>query len=164
MARLPLPGGDDGNWGDILNTFLTTAHNTDGTLKTGSVDVGQLSAAAPINGQVLSYNGTKFNWIAAGGNGYTFNIRHISADAVAVAYDMLFIDSVSSGAVTVTLPAPAANATVRVKRLAANGNGAQVAAPGGSYIDAAAGVGTHTLNNLFDSQDFWSDGSNWYRV
>lgn len=31
MARLPTPGGDDGNWGSILNEFLETEHNPDGT-------------------------------------------------------------------------------------------------------------------------------------
>lgn len=34
MARLPQPGGDQGNWGDILNDYLSVAHNADGTLKT----------------------------------------------------------------------------------------------------------------------------------
>ncbi|MHB8681285.1 MAG: glycosyl hydrolase family 28-related protein [Acidimicrobiales bacterium] len=34
MARLPVPGGDDGTWGDILNDFLDVSHNSDGTLKT----------------------------------------------------------------------------------------------------------------------------------
>lgn len=33
MARLPIPGGDDGAWGDILNGYLSIAHNDDGTLK-----------------------------------------------------------------------------------------------------------------------------------
>lgn len=33
MARLPLPGGDKGAWGDILNDFLAQAHNPDGTIK-----------------------------------------------------------------------------------------------------------------------------------
>lgn len=33
MARLPQPGADNGAWGDILNNFLITARNTDGTLK-----------------------------------------------------------------------------------------------------------------------------------
>lgn len=33
MARLPTPGSDSGQWGTILNDFLTQAHNTDGTLK-----------------------------------------------------------------------------------------------------------------------------------
>ncbi len=30
-ARLPTPGGDDGNWGTILNEYLETEHNEDGT-------------------------------------------------------------------------------------------------------------------------------------
>lgn len=33
MTRLPIPGSDDGTWGDILNTYLSVEHNTDGTLK-----------------------------------------------------------------------------------------------------------------------------------
>ncbi len=32
-ARLPVPGGDGGNWGDFLNEFLKVSHNDDGTLK-----------------------------------------------------------------------------------------------------------------------------------
>ncbi|RYX78960.1 SGNH/GDSL hydrolase family protein [bacterium] len=37
MARLPQPGGDNGNWGDILNDYLAQSHKTDGTLKDDSV-------------------------------------------------------------------------------------------------------------------------------
>ena len=39
MARLPTVGGDSGNWGEILNTFLEVEHNSDGThgLATGLV-------------------------------------------------------------------------------------------------------------------------------
>lgn len=33
MARLPTPGSDGGVWGGILNDFLLSAHNDDGTLK-----------------------------------------------------------------------------------------------------------------------------------
>lgn len=33
MTRLPLPGGDDGTWGNVLNDFLSVEHNADGTLK-----------------------------------------------------------------------------------------------------------------------------------
>lgn len=38
MVRLPTPGSDAGNWGEILNDFLRTSHNNDGTLKTSAVD------------------------------------------------------------------------------------------------------------------------------
>jgi hypothetical protein len=33
MARLPVPGRDDGVWGDLLNDFLAVEHATDGTLR-----------------------------------------------------------------------------------------------------------------------------------
>lgn len=33
MTRLPQPGGDDGTWGNLLNDFLSQAHNADGSLK-----------------------------------------------------------------------------------------------------------------------------------
>ena len=44
MARLPIPGADDGTWGDILNNFLSIEHNTDGTQKTLSVAKGGTGA------------------------------------------------------------------------------------------------------------------------
>lgn len=50
MARLPTPGGDSGNWGGILNDFLTQAHNTDGTLK----DTGILAAKISKSGDSMS--------------------------------------------------------------------------------------------------------------
>ena len=34
MARLPVPGSDNGTWGDILNAYLSIEHNPDGTQKT----------------------------------------------------------------------------------------------------------------------------------
>lgn len=37
MARLPKPGGDNGNWGDILNDFLVTSHTADGGLTTAAI-------------------------------------------------------------------------------------------------------------------------------
>lgn len=35
MPRLPTPGGDEGNWGTVLNEFLETEHATDGKHKMG---------------------------------------------------------------------------------------------------------------------------------
>lgn len=63
MAHLPTPGGDNGNWGDILNDFLTTSHNGDGTLKTSAVNAsgGQgpvgANGASGLNGSRI-YTGT----------------------------------------------------------------------------------------------------------
>lgn len=33
MARLPIPGADQGQWGDILNEYLSASHSADGALK-----------------------------------------------------------------------------------------------------------------------------------
>lgn len=41
MARLPIPGSDDNNWGNVLNDYLSVEHNTDGTLK----KAGDIAAA-----------------------------------------------------------------------------------------------------------------------
>lgn len=46
-ARLPTPGGDDGDWGNILNGFLEVSHNSDGTLQ-GSA-LGTAGAALTAN-------------------------------------------------------------------------------------------------------------------
>jgi hypothetical protein len=43
MARLPIPGSDEGQWGDVLNDFLSTVHAADGNLKSGSVPESALS-------------------------------------------------------------------------------------------------------------------------
>jgi len=40
MPRLPVPGSDDGTWGDVLNEFLAVEHNSDGTQKTLDVAKG----------------------------------------------------------------------------------------------------------------------------
>ncbi len=36
-TRLPYVGGDDGDWGQVLNSFLQVAHNGDGTLQPSAV-------------------------------------------------------------------------------------------------------------------------------
>lgn len=37
MARLPVPGSDNGQWGGILNDYLLASHTADGALKPNSV-------------------------------------------------------------------------------------------------------------------------------
>jgi len=44
MARLPVPGGDQNTWGDILNGYLGVAHNPDGTNKTVPIEEGGTNA------------------------------------------------------------------------------------------------------------------------
>ncbi len=77
MPRLPVPGEDGGAWGDILNEYLSVAHNNDGSLKGSAVvdAVGdnQLPAGGSI-GSVLAKssaaNGDYFWLMRNGANGY----------------------------------------------------------------------------------------------
>lgn len=45
MSRLPNPGGDNGQWGVILNDFLSVTHATDGTINPGVVTKANLVTA-----------------------------------------------------------------------------------------------------------------------
>ena len=58
-ARLPIPGSDDGKWGDILNTFLEVSHASDGTLQSGALQQagGILSSQVGAANGVASLNG-----------------------------------------------------------------------------------------------------------
>jgi hypothetical protein len=67
VSRLPVPGQDDGTWGDILNDYLSQSLNSDGSLKSSSVatagaetttNKGQPSGYAPLDntGKVPSAN------------------------------------------------------------------------------------------------------------
>ena len=64
--RLPIPGGDDGTWGNILNSFLEVSHNADGTLNTTAVTaalpspipVANLGTGTPSSSNFLRGDGT----------------------------------------------------------------------------------------------------------
>ncbi len=49
MTRLPVPGQDDGTWGDILNSYLLVEHNPDGSQKTLDVAKGGTGATDAAN-------------------------------------------------------------------------------------------------------------------
>lgn len=52
MARLPTVGSDDGSWGTVLNSFLETEHNSDGTHKDASTTqkgVVELATDSEVN-------------------------------------------------------------------------------------------------------------------
>lgn len=55
MARLPTVGGDSGNWGDILNTYLEVGHDSTG-LNMGAVVENTKSSGFTLDS---TYNGTR---------------------------------------------------------------------------------------------------------
>jgi hypothetical protein len=61
MARLPQPGADAGNWGNILNDYLSQVHNNDGTLKNDVVTTGTVADGAISEILLSSAVQTKLN-------------------------------------------------------------------------------------------------------
>lgn len=55
MARLPVPGADDGVWGDVLNEYLKVAHDTSGELKPDAVTPSALQDSS-VAGEKLQDN------------------------------------------------------------------------------------------------------------
>lgn len=54
MARLPIVGGDTGNWGTILNTYLQVSHASDGTLNANTIGATQANLPSIAGGMLLS--------------------------------------------------------------------------------------------------------------
>lgn len=65
-VRLPIPGQDDGTWGDILNGFLAVSHNPDGSLISSAVNTAlptpipttKLGSGAATSSNFLRGDGT----------------------------------------------------------------------------------------------------------
>lgn len=52
MSRLPNVGGDDGDWGDILNDFLSQSLTAGGAIQADAVDTSQVKDGAITNAKV----------------------------------------------------------------------------------------------------------------
>lgn len=61
MARLPLPGSDNGTWGSILNDFLSVEHNGDGSLKKSTDITAAQQAADTAHSLILAHSGDTGN-------------------------------------------------------------------------------------------------------
>lgn len=97
MTRLPVPGGDEGAWGSILNAFLGVEHNADGTLKRA----GEFSAkySLPTGGIPLSDLSTTVQQKFVYKGDYSASTTYNKGDIVVksgVAY-IYINDSASSG-------------------------------------------------------------------
>jgi hypothetical protein len=102
--RLPIPGGDDNEWGNILNSYLEVSHNTDGTLlpsaivsagsvisvnsispSSGNINIGihnlsdVIGVGSATNNQVLAYSTTTSAWSPATISGTVINNATSSA-------------------------------------------------------------------------------------
>src|SRR3989344_1307959 len=85
MARLPQPGGDGGNWGSILNDYLSQAHKSDGTLKDNAVTANVL-APSSVTSSALASDSVNATSIVDG------SITSVKIDTDAIGRDQLKSD------------------------------------------------------------------------
>jgi hypothetical protein len=118
MGRLPIPGADDGVWGDLLNAYLSVEHNSDGTLKTSG------TISEKVNNTVTVSAGTGLT----GGGDLSAN-RTISASfgtasgTVAEGNDSRITGAIQSTTVDAKGDILAASAADTVTRVAVGTNG-----------------------------------------
>jgi len=78
----------------------------------------------------------------------------------AVSGDVVLANA-TGGAFAVTLPVPAAGVKVSVKKTDASANAVTVSPHASETIDGASSV---VISTQYESDDFLSDGTNWWRV
>ena len=139
MARLPTPGGDTDNWGNILNTFLEVSLDSAGNL---------------VNAAVQPHSG--LNPTAVKTTAYT-----------AVPFDLIPVDT-TAGNVTITLPtAPADKTRIGIQMVKQSGTNTVIVNTGGSDVfDVALGATSRTIAYLFEdiSLQYYAASAIWYTV
>ncbi|PID98919.1 hypothetical protein CSA80_04455 [Candidatus Saccharibacteria bacterium] len=155
----------DGTWATPSAGSVTLAGDVTGP--NGATVVERVNGIAvtgtPSAGQVLKATSpTAASWAAdATGGGYVWNFRPETGNVTAASGDYVLADATATG-ITVTLPVAASGAVVRVKRMNGNANSVQIVPQAPAVIDGS-GVGSDVLGNQWDSMEYVSDGTNWYR-
>ncbi|HSX42854.1 MAG TPA: hypothetical protein VLF59_02090 [Candidatus Saccharimonadales bacterium] len=140
MARLPVPGQDDGTWGSVLNDFLGQSLQSDGVIKDGVISATKLDST--IQSQLASIDNLPLvTTTTQSGTSYTLGLSNAGTA----------VEFTASSTVTVTVPP--------------NGS---VAFPVGTIIEllqygagtltvaAGAGVAIRSANNLVAARTQYS--------
>lgn len=89
MPRLPTPGGDNGNWGEILNEYLSVSLSEDGSINDGAVTRAKLadglkasldSKLENITGHVTAGSNTTITGLGTQASPYQINASNSGGD------------------------------------------------------------------------------------
>lgn len=80
MSRLPIPGGDDDTWGNILNDYLGVSHNADGTLKNNAVTTGNVTDSSITEAKLAGAVQTKLNASSSDATASTKGVIQLTGD------------------------------------------------------------------------------------
>ena len=117
------------------------------------------SVGVGTNGQVLTADSTQATGLKWAADGGTVNVLAKSANYAAANRDFI-IGNATTATFTVTLPAATSGAKVSVKKVDSSVNSI-IVAPASGTIDNLA---TDSVTSQWQSQDYLSDGTIWYRI
>jgi hypothetical protein len=138
MARKPIPGGDPAAWGTTLNDFLDVAHTADGLIKADALQGGAVN---------VPYTATERAKLAAIGD-IPATIRAAVIAQVLAGTGLTRTVDPATGAITLSLTAPASAATARTTVDRAVSSGRSHLALGFNHVDnslrypGSAAIGT----------------------
>jgi|GEM_PF-3123915 len=147
---------------DLQSALSAKAASSHGHTESDISDLGAYpDASGQTSGKVAQTDGsngwTFINTPSGGGGGMSATAQ--SSNYTASNGDFVIADASAAG-FTVTLPQLANGSTISVKKIDSTGNAILVDAAVGS-IDGSATV---AVNQQWESNDFFSDGTKWYRV
>ncbi|HSW75145.1 MAG TPA: glycosyl hydrolase family 28-related protein [Candidatus Saccharimonadales bacterium] len=154
-TRLPHIGGDNGDWGEVLNSFLQVAHNSDGTLQPNSVAAAG-AYSKPVSGipatdlasTIQTALTSATTALQPGTNGLTdwLNVKHYGATGDGSTDDTIAIQAALDAAATagggvVYLPA----ATYVVSNITLDTNVTLCGAGWATILQAKAGTSGYLI-------------------
>ena len=144
--------------GDLAGTAASpTVAKVNGVSVSGAPSAGQVLKATSASAATWQADAT------GGGGGITFNpVTVTTATYTASVGDYIFVDATATG-VSITMPTPQLNGTVRIQRLDGTANGCQILNAPGSYVNGS-GCPIPAVNVQYMGVELWSDGTNWYSM
>jgi len=122
---------------------------------------GNVTRLAPgTAGYFLKTQGAGADPVWAAATATVWSVVTTSSDYTATDGEFVLADS-STSAITITLPSPAENARVGVKKTDSSTNTVTVSPAGAETIDGASSL---TIDTQYESYTLISDGTNWYII